>query len=113
MELVRELLTYIAEKGGERIPIHQPGSNEYSSELISYHLTIMHQNGLFVGTELDGGHWLLRTLTWEGQDFLSAAENDTVWNKAKEQAGNAFGTLGIGALKELLNQVVRQQVGLG
>lgn len=112
MDLVRELLAYIADNGSERMSIQQPSSDEYSDELISYHLGIMHQHGLFTGNQYHDGTWGLEALTWEGQDFLSAAENDTVWNEAKKRAGSTFGTLTLGVLKELLNQVVRQQVGL-
>ena len=113
MDLVRELLAYIADNGSERMSIRQPSSDEYSDELISYHLGIMHEHGLFTGTEYDGGTWGLRALTWEGQDFLGAAENDTVWNEAKKRAGSTFGALTLGAVKELLNQVAKQLVGLG
>lgn len=113
MDLVRGLLVYIADNGGDNRPVSTPEHHNYSSELISYHLDIMHQYGLFNGTELDNGGWLLRTLTWEGQDFLQAARDHTIWNKAKERAGQHFGALSFEVVKQLLVQVSRQAVGLG
>lgn len=113
LEVVRGLLIYISQAGNETMPTSQPVSDKYTPELISYHLKIMHDHGLFEGNRYDNGSWGLYNLTWEVQDFLTAAQNDTVWNKAKEQAGDTFGALTLNMAKELLNRVIRGEVGLG
>ena len=108
MELVRALLIYIAEKGGPNRQVPQPSFEKYLPPLVSYHRKMMHEHGLFDGTRLANQTWLLRTLTWEGQDFLQAARNDTIWAKVKSAAGDMWPALSLEILKELKAKATRE-----
>jgi uncharacterized protein DUF2513 len=58
----------------------------HSGEEISYHVMLLHQAGLIEAIDLgshDGVCWRPKHLTYPGNEFLAAAESDTVWNKAK------------------------------
>lgn len=113
MDLVRTLLLYIAHTGGSQRSVSQPHLEEYSDELVTYHLTIMQEAGLIKGRKNVGLKWGLMSLTWEGQDFLSAAQNNTVWESVKKNAGSLFSGLTIAVTKELLVKEVTRRVSQG
>ncbi|MEJ0090413.1 MAG: DUF2513 domain-containing protein [Limisphaerales bacterium] len=82
MELVRLLLLqYEAESPPAELA-------DYEQQEIIYNLVLMRDAGLIDAYPLEGNDVLPRgfmnvRLTWAGHDFLDAARNDTVWNKAK------------------------------
>lgn len=51
-------------------------------------------------------------MRWQGYEFLAAAMNDTVWNKAKEQAGGLFKSMALPTLNALLQTVIKSHLGL-
>lgn len=114
MELIRRLLIYIAENGSTNpiSSLNQPEYDDYNREIVWYHLSLMHERGLFKGYNLSNIQWSISVLTWDGQDFLQMAQDDTIWNKAKDQAGSRFGSLTLDVLRDLLLQVTRRMVGL-
>ena len=76
-----------------------------SDEALNYHVMILHQAGLLEAqdlTTLDGICWQPKFLTYEGNEFLSAAERDSVWAKAKTMAMSGAKTASIEALKAAL-----------
>ena len=84
LELVREILLAIEASGSTQgtIDLSLP---DRDPELVSYQVKLLSQAGLVDATDLstmDGFEWVPRSLTWSGHEFLDAARNETVWNKA-------------------------------
>ena len=51
-------------------------------------------------------------LTWAGHEFLDAARNETVWKKAEERVKKSGVDVTISLMKEILNQLLKQSLGL-
>jgi len=51
-------------------------------------------------------------LTWAGHEFLDAARNETVWKKASERIKKSGVDVTISLLKDILNQLLKQSLGL-
>lgn len=83
-DLIRLLL--LQQESGEAMP----DLDAYPVEVKAHHAAIPIDAGLIeVATQKDRTGQVARfhilRLTWAGHDFLDAARNDTVWNKAKEK----------------------------
>ena len=111
MDLVRLILLEI-EKSSEdpRSEIRLQIPN-YTFEQVSYHVMILNDAGLIEADDLStmasDSVWFPKRLTWSGHEFLDAARNDSIWNKAKEKASS----MNFELLKELLLSITRQQLG--
>ena len=95
MELIRKILLAIEESEQTQgtIDLEMP---DCEPQLVSYQIRLLAEAGLIEANDLSTSHdfeWKPRSLTWAGHEFLDAARNDTVWNKAmsklKEQAASA------------------------
>ena len=51
-------------------------------------------------------------LTMNGHDFLEAAKNDTIWNKAMNTVKEKGNSVTLGVLIQLLSTLAKQSVGL-
>lgn len=115
MDLVREILLRLEmqKEPHSRMNLEIEG---FTEEEVAYHAQIMEEAGLI---ETMQGHTVgffrvyPTRLTWAGHDFLDAARDDTHWNRAKERAAEVGGTLTLETWKDLLTQMVREQLGLG
>jgi hypothetical protein len=77
----------------------------HSEEKTSYHIMLLHEAGLIEATDVssnDGVCWRPKYLTYAGNEFLAAAESDTVWNKAKSIVWTSTKTITLEALKTAL-----------
>ena len=82
----------------------------YSPEEVSYHVKILAQAGLIEAQDVSSlaqFDWRPVSLTWQGHEFLDVARDDTRWNRAKETLLDKIGTIGFGALQQLLNLSVK------
>src|SRR5207302_1824806 len=89
----------------------------YSEEEIGYHCYLICDAGLAAGvsdTNLDSTspRVLISHLNWQGHEFIDAARDDTVWNKAKDTVKKSVKTASIEVMKQVLNWVVRSQLGI-
>ena len=87
-------------------------SPDYTPTEVSYHVMILNEAGLIDACDLStmgrgNSDWRPKRLTWNGHEFLDAARNDSIWNKAKEKASS----MNFELLKELLLSMTRQQLG--
>ena len=85
---------------------------DYTPAEVSYHVMILNEAGLIDACDLStmgrgNSDWRPKRLTWNGHEFLDAARNDSIWNKAKEKAIS----MNFELLKELLLCIIRQQLG--
>jgi Hypothetical protein (DUF2513) len=108
-DLVRSVLMKTAElpfDGG----FHQIEIEGCTEEALNYHVMILAQAGLLEAEDLttfDGVCWQPKFLTYEGNEFLSAAERDTVWTKSKAMAMSGAKTASIEALKAALSATMK------
>ncbi|WP_029265712.1 DUF2513 domain-containing protein [Virgibacillus alimentarius] len=115
MELVRKMLFDFSEgKGDVKASLHDERDKEYI-----YHLRIMRQAGLieYKESKYKGGMLLYRspTLTWQGNDYLDAISNESVWNKTKEGVkakGLELGNVPFSVVKECAIMQLKQLIGL-
>ena len=82
-----------------------------------YNVDLMKQAGLVDAAVLKAwGSDLVRaevrTLTWDGHDFLDAIRDDTIWNKTKARVLEAAGTVSLEVLKAVAVSVARGALGL-
>jgi hypothetical protein len=111
MNLVRLLLL---ETEGEE---PKPDLSAYTEEQQVYHSVLLIEAGLVDGmirTDSVGqpNGTVMRRLTWAGHEFLDAARSDTIWHKAGERIKKSGVEVSISVLKELLNQLLKQSLGL-
>ncbi len=116
MDLVREILLQVeATEAGKQIELDIPDAGE---EEIGQHVELMIGHGLIEGKTVPRGtgaahsiaaYWI-NSMTWEGHDFLEAARNDTIWEKAKKKCVEATGGLALDALKTCLVEFGKEAV---
>jgi hypothetical protein len=108
-DLVRTLLKKIGDLPFDGC-FHDVSVEGRSGEEISYHIMLLHEAGLIEAIDLgsnDGVCWRPKHLTYAGNEFLAAAESDTVWNKAKSIAWQGSKTITLEALKHALPLAVK------
>lgn len=114
IDLIREILLEVEKKdaptGWIDIEI-----DDYSKEQVSYHVKLLAEAGYLEAKDLTTKYefdWKPVNLTWEGHDFLDAARDNTIWNKAKKNLGNKIVSTSFEVLKSLLVSLSKQELGL-
>ena len=95
MELVRAILLTVADSAGV-VDGNVLTDQQHDLQVIGYHVEIMKEAGLVEATlqkEWGGFYIIVRVgpLTWEGNDYLDAVANDTVWKKVKTRIAQLSG----------------------
>jgi hypothetical protein len=86
-----------------------------SNDEINYQLHILRQAGLIEAIDfstLGGVAYRPLRLTWEGNEFLDAAHDDTIWNRAKDRFGKAGGALTFDLLLAACKAQIGEMTGL-
>ena len=116
MNLVREILLAVEarEHGMGAAELNIEG---HSQEEIGYHVYLMGKAGLLVAVEIThlgspSPEALASGLTWQGHDFLDAARDPSLWQKALDKIRTTGSALTIEIVKAVLVQLTRQQLGL-
>lgn len=115
MELVRQILLQIEEKGVDPLGpvyLHIPGR---SDDEIVYHVQLMAEARLIHAVDashMGGSYWMPQSLTWEGHEFLDASRDKGVWTTALKRAAGAASGLSFAVLQALLVDELRQRLGL-
>jgi hypothetical protein len=113
-DLARSLLQRIGELPFDG-RFHDVGVEGHSGEEISYHVMLLKEAGLIEAIDVgshDGVCWRPKHLTYAGNEFLSAAESDTVWNNAKGILWKSTKTITLEGLKMALPLAVKSLTGL-
>jgi hypothetical protein len=55
---------------------------------------------------------IVKRLTWQGHEFLAAASNESVWQKAKAKMMELGGSMPLTVLQSLLIELAKKQAGL-
>ncbi len=111
MNLIRLLLL---ETEGED---PKPDLSGYTEDQRIYHSALLIEAGLIDGVIRKGANGFPNgtvrvRLTWGGHEFLDAARNDTIWHKAGERIKKSGVDVTISLMKEILNQILKQSLGL-
>jgi hypothetical protein len=108
VELIREVLLKV-----EELPFdgafHDIGVEGRSPTEIAYHVMILHEAGFVEAMDL-GLSWKPIRLTYRGHQFLDAARNDSIWEKAKTAVVERTGALTFEGLKVALPMVVKNLI---
>lgn len=120
MNLIKRLLVRIEQEcHGDGIETFENDEvlNEegYDSLQITYHAKLVWDQLLIDATEVgtsDGPGVAVKRLTAQGHDFLDAARDEMVWQKAMQKIGGPLAGIPIDVLRDLLIQYVRQKFGL-
>ena len=118
MNLVRDMLLFI-----EALPAADEfarfNNSKHSTADIEYHATMLVREGLltkdrvFFEHDDEGGiSFLPDAITFTGHDFLDAARNDTIWNKALDKVGSTTGSVSLDVLKAVLIDLGKRALGL-
>ena len=113
-DLARTLLQRIGELPFDG-RFHDVTVEGHSGEEISYHVMLLKEAGLIEAIDVgshDGVCWRPKHLTYAGNEFLSAAESDTVWNNAKSILWESTKTITLEGLKMALPLAVKPLTGL-
>jgi len=95
----------------------KPDLSAYTEEQLVYHSALLieaelvHGEVITDGSGQPAGTVILR-LTWAGHEFLDAARNDTIWHNAAERIKKSGVDVTLSLLKEVLNQLLKQSLGL-
>jgi len=108
MDFVRDILTRISEKG-MNATLSYEDFTERTDEDFLYHIKILEEANLVTGKFTIGGKYIRAHLTWAGNDFLEAAQDDTRWEQAKTIASNVGGTT-FQIFQTILTDLIKQQV---
>jgi hypothetical protein len=111
MDLIRLLLLEVEAEEPK------PDLSAYTKEQRIYHTALLIEAGFIDGTILPNGDgYPVATttirLTWHGHEFLDAARNDTVWNKAREKVKSSGVQITVAVLEELLKSLLKASLGL-
>ena len=115
MDLIRNILLQIEVSDRDPsygVPIKADG---YDDKTISYHVWLLINAGLVQGDDCssaDGFNWQPTRLTWNGQEFLQAIKDDTLWNKAKEKILKPTASWTFSVLMEWLKQEIKAKIGI-
>jgi len=110
MELIRLLLLKV--EGEDKTDL-----NKYSEAQQVYHMALLIEAELVKGGSQDDadGYPLNATfsrLTWKGHEFLDAARNPSIWNKAMEKMKSVGASLPLPVIQDLLISFLKKQTGL-
>lgn len=117
MDIVRDLLKLSAATSAPRVDAYSLASPSRSRELIAYHVRIMTQAGLVDShvkpdDQPAPASCFIKSLTWEGNDFLDSVESDTVWSKVKAKLAENVGSASFDVIKAVAKSVLLTQLGL-
>lgn len=85
MDLVREILLYIENQDINSGNIEPIRINGYTLLEILEHVKLMENYGLVKDCDYDmSGNTCVRTITWEGYDYLDKIRDNTLWKETKD-----------------------------
>jgi hypothetical protein len=116
LDLIRHIL-FECEKSPPAEPIMTlEVPDNVSGAEVAEHIEIMAEAGLLdaevLNTHDDSTAFIIRKITWEGHDFISAVREDTLWRKAKEAIIKPGASFTFDVLKEWLKAQIHQKLGM-
>ena len=117
MDLVRAILLEL-EKHEHAWAPRKLAIEGYTDEEVGYHVHLMGQAGLLDVADATtrasaSPHAVPRAITWAGHEFLDAARDPSLWEKAKQKVGASLVSVAFDVLKGVLTTLAKAQLGLG
>lgn len=84
----------------------------YNEDQISGHIKMLLGGGLVEVKDESEGEYAGINLTWNGQDFLDASNDSSIWQKAKETVLKPTVSITFTLLLEWLKQEAKIKLGL-
>lgn len=107
-DLIRRIMLDI-----QALPANSPATpisypDEYDQAVVNEHMSLLIEAGLIHGKVLRTmsgiAQVVTRGLTWAGQDFVDAAKEESIWQKAKTFIKDKGGALTLEVLMEVLKR---------
>ena len=116
MDLIRQI-AFAVEAAGDGIDSEDIRIAGYSDAQIGYHCELMDESGLIdtISTQTlssDFATFQIKRLTSKGHDFVDAARNDTLWNKAKTTIAATVGGVTIDVMIRYLKSQALAALGM-
>jgi hypothetical protein len=116
MDLVRQILLKIEEHEHGLAP-RNLAIEGYSEEQIAYHVHLMGQGGLLQVADVThtgsaSPEAIPLRMLWGGHDFLDAAREQSIWDKAKAKIAGAGASVTFEVLKAVLVGITKDALGL-
>lgn len=124
LELLKEILLFFEQRESDKMiqtkhiidgsELAIPG---YDGRLISDHIDIMYEAGLLegFGERTEDGRLIKvhpTRLTWQGHEFIVAAQNQSAWAKLKEQLKSSGSAIPFKVAQSLLLKYIEMEAGL-
>jgi hypothetical protein len=118
MDLIRQLLLYFEERDSFALD-QEPAIEGYDEREVQYHLLLLAQAEFIVyeaSRSSTNPERLIQVypfgLSWAGHEFLDAARDEKLWNKAKEKVVDVSGGLSLSLLQALLIHTAKKGLGI-
>jgi hypothetical protein len=108
IDLIRLILEHVESKtdtSSEPIAIEN-----YSEDEINYNAQLLTSAGYLEAEVLGYGGVFVKSLTFEGHDFLDAARDKNVWKSAKEKILKHGGSFTMDLLKSVLVEIAKNKL---
>ena len=94
-----------------------PELEQFTEEQRVYHMALCIEAGLVDGVVVPDQNGFPHAtsairITWAGHEFLDAARNETIWNKAKDKIKKSGVEVTVSVLQELLKKLLKDAVGI-
>jgi hypothetical protein len=92
-DLIRSILLAVEKQATGNKPVTLTASTfrplypELPDDILDEHIHLLVERGFLEAAPHQLG-WLIMRLTWDGHDFLLSSQVESVWQKAKNAAGN-------------------------
>lgn len=120
LELVRDILIQVGEADGPVSAENLRGNRSY--DLVAYHCMLLAQHGLVdlgeVELDMNGDcmSLVVNGLTWDGEDYLTAISDPSIWRKAKAEIAKVSKSVTFEVVKStavlLAERAIRTNLGL-
>lgn len=118
MELIRQI-AFVVEASDDDIDSETLAIDGYDEAQIGYHCDLMNESGLIhtvstrtLGAETTFATFYIQRLTSKGHDFVDAARNNTIWNKATATVASTVGGVTIDVMIRYLKFQAMTALGL-
>jgi hypothetical protein len=116
-DLIRKLLVFFDEKPNNKPAQHINLGDEYSEELVQYHLALLYEAGLLTAEveRSSTSNRVIRVvpfdLTWEGHEFLARIRNQGIWQQVKTKITSSGGSLAYDLIKQVATRYAQRELG--
>jgi len=110
-DLIRLILLEAEQNSAPGKSPYTPEIDGYDFQSINYNIKLMFDAGLvdvYHNTyKPNGDDYLIKSLTYEGHDFLDKIRSESVWNKTKNTIFDKVGSLTFEAIKTVSATIIK------